>query len=194
MESVLEQSNKPFRAGSPAEGVAVGEARRPELPRILRDALMTALAIVSIALLVAWASSGLWDDTMTGEEAANALLVRDELFGDLIGAGDYNELDALVAPGAELTVPSTTLIGPGGMLVLAQELERVESTSAMLLLDVVAQGDLVMATWTIDQPQPSVLLGFESPAEDDDYVSGQMILTMDDRQITQMTLTTWTVD
>lgn len=191
MESVMEQSKNPLRAGSPAPGITGLLENRSDLLRIIRNAVMAGVAVVSIVLLLAWGSSGLWNNTMTGEEFANAMLVRDELFGDLIGYGDYSQLSTVVAPDAELMVPGGTLSGPDGMRMLVEEMQRVEETSGLLLLDVTARQDLVLATWTIDQPQQSALLGFGPATEAGDYVSGQLLLTIVDHQIAGLTMTTW---
>jgi SnoaL-like protein len=192
MESAIEKTPVPFWIGRDATSKNPDLVEEPKGSRgTVSKAVMTVLAVLAIAAMVAWGGPGLWNNTMTGEEAANAMLVRDEVFGDLIGYADYGELPALVAPDAELSVPGGTLVGPEGMRALVQEMDRVESTSSLLLLDVTAQGNLVMATWTIDRPAPSSLLGFESPSDVDDYASGQMLLTMKDQQIVDMTMTTW---
>jgi hypothetical protein len=191
MESLQKQSIKPFRAGSLGPGIAGFFANRSDLLRSIRNAMMAGAAVVSIVLLVAWGSSGLWNNTLTGEEFANAMLVRDELFGDLIGNGDYSQLSTVVAPNAELMAPGGTLSGPDGMRMLVEEMQRVEKPSGLLLLDVTARQDLVLATWTIDQPQASELLGYGPTTEAGDYVSGQLLLTIVDHQIAGLTMTTW---
>ena len=86
--------------------------------------MLTGIVILAIGVLLAWGVSDLWSNTMTDEEAANSLLVRDDLFGNLIGASDYIGLPAFVAPDAELTVPGGTLSGPVGMRTLVQEMNR----------------------------------------------------------------------
>jgi hypothetical protein len=191
MESILKQSIKPFRAGSLGPGVTGFFANRSDLRRSIRNAVLATLAAVSIVLLIAWSSSDLWNNTLTGEEFANAMLVRDELFGDLIGYGDLSQLSTVVAPDAKLITPGGTLNGPEGMRTLVEEMQRVEESSAMLLLDVTAQQDQVLATWTMNQPQPSALLGFGPAAEGGDDVIGQLLLVIVDHQIAGLTMTTW---
>ena len=191
MESIMKQSISPNRAGSQWAGIDGLFANPSDLLRNIRHVATAVIAVISIALLIAWSGSGLWNNKLTSEEFANAMLVRDELYGDLIGYGDVSELSTLVAPDAVLIAPGGTLSGPEGMRMLVAEMQRVEETSAMLLLDVTARQDQVLATWTMDQPQPSELLGFGPAAETGDYVSGQLLISIDNNQITGLTMTTW---
>lgn len=190
MESTMKQSVRHFGAG-PALSASGLFVEQGGSPRSLVKAVMIGIAIMTIGVLMAWAVAGLWGNSMTQEESANAMLVRDQLFGDIIGASDGNNLPALVAPDAELMVPGGTLSGPDGMRTLIEEMNRVESTTSLILLDVAAQGDAVLATWTIDEPHASTLLGFESPAIDGNHVSGQMLLRIVDQQIVWLDWTTW---
>lgn len=190
MESTMKHSVRHFGSG-PAQHELGLFAELDGSPRTLVKAVMTGIAVMTIGVLMAWAVAELWSSSMTQQESANAMLVRDQLFGDLIGAADVGNVPALVAPDAQLMVPGGTLVGPDGLRALVEEMNRVESTTSLILLDVAAQGDAVLATWTIDEPHASTLLGFESAAIDGNHVSGQMLLRIVDQQIVWLDLTTW---
>ena len=190
MASIIERSPGHFRTSIPAQEARGNIAELDGSRRAFLKAMLTGIVILAIGVLLAWGVSDLWSNTMTDEEAANSLLVRDDLFGNLIGASDYNGLPAFVAPDAELTVPGGTLSGPVGMRTLVQEMNRVETG-----------GSLLFSTWprretTPWPPGPSIdrdrrlLFGIEPASEVDGHVSGQMLIRPVDHQIVELNMTT----
>lgn len=194
MESTLEQSTDAFWIGttkSNSRSIYEDLSGRREW---VVQAVMLGIVISAIALILAWIGPAFWDNTMTAEEAANALQVRDELFGEVIGNSVYSGLPTLVWAEADLNLPGGVLTGPDGMRTLAEEMRRAESDSGFLLLDLVANANLAVATFMIENPQPSVLLGIDSSNTGaSGYVSGQMLFTMADGRISGLEMKTWPV-
>ena len=77
------------------------------------------------------------------------------------------------------------------MRTLVEEIDRVSVDGTMMLINVTAEDNTVLARWLFDRPLPSDLLGI-GPLEDyDSAPGGEIYLTVENQQVTSLELVTW---
>jgi hypothetical protein len=161
-------------------------------PRAFLRSLAIALAVIATAtVLFASLPGGFWGNSLSAQEGGNALLIRDGFFGGVVGAIEGSSVESIVSPDATLAVPGGSFYGPEGMRTIVNELDRVENSNSIMLINVEPTGDVVRARWTIEQPLASELLGFEKLENPGDYISGEMIFQVVNGQIVAMQMVTW---
>lgn len=147
---------------------------------------LVAMALVAgMGALLLTASDGFVGDDFTAQEVANITLARRIVLAEILTYGNAEPISDVVAPGAVITMPGETWVGPEGMQQLVDWLDMHVPDRMIVLDSVEVLGDRVIMDGRITGSLPSGFLGAVARGE---YGAIETVFTMTvfDHQLTSL--------